>query len=111
MMQKFEEIQKLGKENLEAVTAAFGTQQKSVQAIATEVADYSKKALEAGSAAVEKLAGVKTFDKAIEVQTEFAKSAYEGYVAHATKVGELVTEMAKEAFKPLEGVIAKASGK
>jgi hypothetical protein len=107
MMQKFEEFQKLGKDNLDAISAAFSTQQKSAQAIATEVADYSKKALEAGSAAVEKLAGVKTFDKAIELQTEFAKSAYEGYVAHATKVGELVTEMTKEAFKPLEGVIAK----
>jgi phasin family protein len=107
-MQAFEDFQKLGKENLDAAVKAFGTQQKGVQAIATEVADYSKKALEAGSAAVEKLAGVKTLDKAIELQTEFAKSAYEGYVAHATKVGELVTELAKESFKPLEGMMNKA---
>ena len=111
MMQKIEEFQKLGKDNLEAMTAAFTTQQKGAQAIASEVADYSKKALEAGSAAVEKLAAVKTLDKAIELQSEFAKSAYEGYVAHATKVGELFTAMAKDAFKPLEGVIAKAQGK
>jgi hypothetical protein len=111
MIQAFEDIQKYGKDNLDLAVKAFGTQQKSVQAIATEVADYSKKAIEAGSATFEKLAGVKTLDKAIEIQSDFAKSAYEGYVAHATKVGELVTELAKESFKPLEGVIAKVQGK
>lgn len=111
MINAFEDIQKFGKENLDNAVKAFGVQQKGVQAIATEVADYSKKAIEAGSATFEKLAGVKTLDKAIEIQSDFAKTAYEGYVAHATKVGELVTELAKETFKPLEGVIAKAQGK
>lgn len=111
MIQAFEDFQKFGKENFDLAVKAFGAQQKGVQAIATEVADYSKKAIEAGSATFEKLAGVKTLDKAIEIQSEFAKTAYEGYVAHATKVGELVTELAKESFKPLEGVIAKAQAK
>jgi hypothetical protein len=107
MIQAFEDIQKYGKDNLDLAMKAIGVQQKGVQAIATEVADYSKKAVEAGSAQFEKLLGVKTLDKAIELQAEFAKGAYEGYVAHATKVGELVTELAKEAAKPLETVFAK----
>ena len=111
MINAFEDIQKFGKENLDTAVKAFGVQQKGVQAIALEVADYSKKAVEAGSAQFEKLAGVKTLDKAIELQTDFAKSAYEGYVAHATKVGELFTELAKEAAKPLEGFIAKVQAK
>lgn len=111
MMQAFEDFQKFGKDNLDLAVKAFGAQQKGVQAIATEVADYSKKAIEAGSATFEKLAGVKTLDKAIEIQSDFAKSAYEGYVAHATKVGELVTELAKETFKPLEAALAKVQPK
>lgn len=111
MMNAFEDFQKIGKENLDNAVKTFGVQQKGVQAIATEVADYSKKAIEAASAQFEKLVGVKTLDKAIELQTDFAKTAYEGYVAHATKVGELVTELAKEAAKPLEGIIAKAQAK
>lgn len=111
MINAFEDIQKFGKENLDNAVKAFGAQQKSAQAIATEVADYSKKAIEAGSATFEKLAGVKTLDKAVEIQSDFAKTAYEGYVAHATKVGELFTAFAKETFKPLEGAIAKAQGK
>ena len=54
---------------------------------------------------------MKALDKAIEVQTEFAKSSYEGLVAHVTKVGELVTDAAKEAAKPIEAAFAKAQGK
>jgi hypothetical protein len=111
MTNVFEDIQKFGKENLDLAVKAFGAQQKSVQAIATEVADYSKKAIEASSAQFEKLVGVKTLDKAIELQTDFAKTAYEGYVAHATKVGELVTELAKETAKPFEGIVAKTAAK
>ncbi|WP_150287717.1 phasin family protein [Rhabdaerophilum calidifontis] len=111
MMQAFEDFQKFGKENLDLAVKAFGAQQKGVQAIATEVADYSKKAIEAGSATFEKLAGVKTLDKAIEIQSDYAKSAYEGFVAHATKVGELVNELAKESFKPLEAAFSKVQAK
>ena len=109
MINAFEDIQKLGKENMDTVVKAFGVQQKGVQAIATEVADFSKKAIETGTATFEKLLGVKTLDKAIEIQTDYAKTAYEGYVAHATKVGELVTELAKEAAKPFEGALAKVA--
>ena len=111
MIQAFEDFQKYGKDNLDAAVKAFGVQQKGVQAIATEFADYSKKAIEAGSSTFEKLAGVKTLDKAIEIQTDYAKTAYEGFVAPATKDGDLVTELANESYKPLEGALAKVQGK
>ena len=77
-------------------------------AIAVEVADYSKKAFEDGTAALEKMFGVKSFEKAIEVQTEYAKMAYEGLVAEATKIGELYADLAKETYKPFETLMAKA---
>ena len=64
---------------------------KSAQAIAAEIADYSKKSFEESTAALEKLFGVKSIEKAIELQTEYAKTAYEGFVAEATKIGEMYT--------------------
>ena len=45
----------------------------------------------------------------MEVQTEYAKSAYEGLVAQATKMGELYTDLAKEAYKPFEGMVPAAT--
>jgi hypothetical protein len=109
MIEKFEEFQKLGKDNAELAAQSFATFQKGAQAIAVEVADYSKKSFEEGSAAFEKLLGVKSLDKAIEVQTSYFKNAYEGFVAQATKLGTLYSDVAKDTYKPYEGVIAKAT--
>jgi phasin family protein len=108
MMQQFEGLQKAGKENVDAALKSFGVASKGVQAIATESTDFAKKSFEQGTAAFEKLAGVKTLDKAIELQTEFAKTAFEGFVAQTTKMGELYAALAKDAYKPFEGIVAKA---
>ncbi|MCA0423967.1 MAG: phasin family protein [Proteobacteria bacterium] len=110
-MFKFEDFQKFGQDGSENVQKAFAASQKSAQAIFAEVQDYSKKSVEAGQAHFEKLLGVKALDKAIELQTSFAKSSYEGFVAHATKLGELYTNAAKEAAKPFEAAVAKAQAK
>ena len=107
MLKNFEDFQKLGKDNVDVCMKQLGTVSKGWQAIATEFADYSKKSFEDGSAAVEKLLGAKSLDKAIEIQTEYAKTAYEGFVAQATKIGELYADFAKETYKPFESYVAK----
>jgi hypothetical protein len=109
MLKNFEDIQKLGKENVDTCMKQFGTVSKGWQTIATEFADYSKKSFEEGSAALEKLLGAKSLEKAIEVQSDYVKTAYEGFVAEATKIGELYTDLAKETYKPLEGILAKVT--
>ncbi len=108
MVKNFEDLQQVGKDNVDVALKAFGALSKGTQAIAVEFVDYSKKAFEEGTAAMEKLFGVKSLDKAFEVQTEYAKSAYEGFVAEATKIGELYADCAKQAYKPYEGLFAKA---
>ena len=111
MFAQYEDFQKFGKQGMDAALKNFGTMSKGFQAIATEVADYSKKQFEANSAAFEKLVGVKTLDKAVEVQADFAKQAFEGFVAHSTKVGQLISNLAKDAAKPVETAVAQATAK
>jgi hypothetical protein len=108
MVKDFAELQAAGKESVETAMKSAETMSKGAQAIAVEVADYSKKAFEDGTAALEKLFGVKSLEKAIELQSEYAKSSYEGFVAKATKIGELYTDLAKEGYKPFEAMMAKA---
>jgi hypothetical protein len=109
MFNQFEDFQKLGKDNVDAAVKSIGTATKNVQALATETADYSKKAFEHSSAVVEKLVGAKSMDKAIEIQSAYFKEAYEGFVAYASKVSELATVIAKDSMKPYESMIAKAT--
>jgi hypothetical protein len=99
-MVKLEEIQQYGKEHLETV-------QNSLQSIAGAYGDYTKKSFEDTKSFVEKLSGVRSLDKAVEVQTEYAKSAYETFVAESQKIAGLYTDLAKQTFKPLEGLVRK----
>ena len=95
------DMQRLGSSRFEAINTANGSMVKALQAIETERMDYSKKSFEKGGALVEKLFGVKTFAEAVRLQSDFAKSAYEDFVAEATKIGEMYSSLAKEAFKPI----------
>ena len=109
MVRNIDEVQQLGKDNMDATLKSFGALSKSLQTIAIEFADYSKRVFEQGTAASEKLLGAKSLDKAFEVQSDYLKSSYEGFVAQATKLGELYADLAKEAYKPFESAISKAS--
>jgi hypothetical protein len=64
-------------------------------------------ALEDHTAATERLMGAKSLEKASEVQSGYVKMAFEGFVAHATKIGKLYADLAKELYKPIEGVIGR----
>jgi hypothetical protein len=111
MFSQFEEIQKIGKTNVEAAVKNLGATTKNVQTLATETADYSKKAFQDQSALVEKLVAAKSLDKVFEIQTAYSKSAYDGFVSYATKVGEIVGTITKDAVKPYEVALTKATGK
>jgi phasin family protein len=106
-MVKVEDIQQYGKEHFDTVVASAATLQTGFQAIASAYGDYTKKSFEDTKAFAEKLSGVKSLDKAIEVQTEYAKSAYETFVAESQKIAGLYSDLAKQTFKPLEGMVAK----
>lgn len=111
MMNQFDDFQKLGKDNMDAAMKAFGSFSMGAQQIAVESADYAKKSFEHSTATLEKLVGAKTLDKAIEIQTDYVKSAYEGFVAQSTKMGELYANLMKDAMKPVEAMMAKPLAK
>jgi hypothetical protein len=90
MVNNVEDLQNLGKDNV-------------------EIADYSKKSFENGTAAMEKLLGAKSVDKAMEVQSNYLKSAYEDFVAEATKLSELYIDLASQAYKPFEGAAKRSA--
>jgi hypothetical protein len=109
MMFKVEDIQSYGKEQYETAVATATGVQNGLSAIASAYGDYTKKTYEDTKSFVEKLSGVKSLDKVLEAQSEFAKSSYETFVADAQKIAGLYGDLAKQAFKPLEGIVSKFS--
>ena len=108
MMQSFDDAGKYGQEFIDSGTRSLASLQDGLQSIASAAADYSKKTVESSSAGFEKLAGAKSMEMAIEIQTEFARQAYEGFVGQATRMSGLYAEVAKEAYKPFESIVIKA---
>lgn len=107
MNKAFEDIQATSKEGFEVCVTSATVLSKGMQDIATETAEFSAKSFEKGTAAVETLMAAKTFDKVIEAQQGIAKQAYEDFIGQMTKVGEMYTASATEAFKPVEAQLAK----
>ncbi|MCB1490815.1 MAG: phasin family protein [Rhodobiaceae bacterium] len=108
-MYAIEDFQKFGKDNMDLAVGNLDKLSKSMQAIATEMTDYSRKSFEDSSSAFEKMLAAKSLDKAIEVQSDYAKATFDGFVSQMTKIGEMYTDMAKDAYKPFESMTTKFS--
>ena len=79
----------------------------SIATIANAYGAYTGKSLEQTWAFLEKLAAVRSLDKAFEVQTEFAKQAFETLFAESRKIHELYSELARQRVVHLEGFVAR----
>lgn len=108
MLQSFEEANKFSKEFVDRGLKSFAAVSKSAQAIAVEAGEYTKRSVETGTAALEQVMSSGSLERALEIQSDYAKQTYEGFVAEATRLGELYADLAKEAYKPFENVVAKA---
>jgi hypothetical protein len=102
MINNFQDFQKLGQGNMDAAMKAIGDWNKGWQAIAAEMSDYSRRAFEDGTSTFEKLASAKSLEQAFEIQSSYAKRAYDDYMHQMTKMGSMYTNLAKDAYKPVE---------
>lgn len=102
-----ESLPGFSKDSMDAAMKSLGAVSQSVQAIAAETADFSKKSFEHGAETLEKLLGAKSLDKAVELQSDYLKTSYESFVAQSQRLSELYTDLAKQVFKPLEGFAGK----
>jgi phasin family protein len=109
MIRNIEEVQTFGKESFEAALASATALGNGFQAVASEVADYSRKSFEQGAQAWEKVVAAKSIDKAIEIQQGYAKAAYEAHVSQLNKLGEIWVSTAKAAYRPFEARIAQVA--
>jgi phasin family protein len=92
-----------GKETAEAVMKSATVAGKGVETINNELYSFSKQSIEDSVAATKAVMGSKSVHEAFEFQTDFAKSAFEAYVAEMSKISELATAATKDTFAPFKG--------
>lgn len=102
MMKPFDEFQKLSQGNVDAAMKMWGDWSKGWQAIAAESTDYWKRSFEESTQTMEKLMSARSMEQAFEIQSSYAKRAYEDYMHQMQKISGMYTEFAKDAYRPLE---------
>ena len=89
------------KKNLEAVVASVTAATKGAETLGAQAMAYSKKSMEDHVAAAKSLSGAKSVQEVVELQTAYAKSAMEFYIAEMNKASETVAASVKASFLPL----------
>jgi hypothetical protein len=97
---RFDDFQKFGPVNIEAITRSSSSLAKSWQTFAAETTDCAKKSFDNGSDFFGKLLGAKSFGEILEIGSEYAKASSDRLVDYVTKVCELYSNVAKDAFRP-----------
>ena len=100
----YEDASKMTKEAMDNALRSMSAMTKGFQQIATETSEFTKRSYEQQTAMVEQLMQARTLDKSLELQSEYARTAYQNWVGQATRMGELYADIAKEAYKPFERV-------
>ena len=105
MPTNMQDLQKLSQVNVEGTMKAVTEFQKGMQTIATELTNYTKRSFEDSTQTFEKLMSVKSLDQVFEIQSNYAKRAYDEYMQQMSKIGGLYTNFAKEAYKPVTSAL------
>ena len=89
------------KKNLEAVVASATASAKGAEALGAQAMAFSKANFDTQVSAAKSLAGAKSVQEVVELQTSFAKTALETYMAEFAKMSDTVSASVKESMKPL----------
>jgi phasin family protein len=100
-MAAFGEMNSYSKKNLEAVVASVTAATKGAETLGARAIAFSKKSMEDQVAAAKSLSSAKSLQEVVELQTTFAKSAFETYIAEINKMGETVAASVKESISPI----------
>jgi hypothetical protein len=104
MNQQINTVQKFGQDSFDATVKALDVASTGTKAIVVDTADYAKSSFEQSAATFQKLLVVKSLGQAIEIQTDYVKSAYAGFVAQSTKARELYTKLAQDSLAPFNAL-------
>lgn len=99
--QNYDDLAGFNKQTLEAVIASSNAVAKGVEDLGQEIAAYAQQAAEKNIAAAQKLFAVKNVQDAMDLQAEWVKTAFDGFVAESAKLQDMSMQLGTRASAPL----------
>jgi phasin family protein len=107
MQKAVDDFQRMGQGNYAAMVRSYGELNKGLQAIAARWAEFSKRSFDDAARAWEQIIRAKSFERAMEIQSDYAKNAYDRWMAEMSKIGEIYSSTASDVYKPVEKAMEK----
>lgn len=104
----FDQVSDFNRENVEAVIVSSNIVAKGFEVVGKEFAAYAQKAADANMAAAKMLSTAKNPQELMDMQTEWAKTAFDGFVAESTKLQDISVKVSNQASQPISERINKA---
>ena len=98
----FAEFAGFGRENFDAFVKASTIAAQGYGAIGQRWVDFARASLEKGIEASRAVATAKSVKDAVELQSDFARTALDRYVRETTKLSELGAKTTTEALAPIQ---------
>jgi len=110
-MKSVDEMAHMARGNVEAMLASSRAATQGIEAIARDVADFSRKTFEETTAAARAMATVKTPNELMALQNDFAKTQFDAAVAQMSKLSETMVKLMGEVFEPMQARATVATDK
>lgn len=89
------------KDTVDAVIESASVAGRSLEELNANSVAYAKTAMEEGVAVTKAVSSARSVQEVLEIQTDYAKSSMDAYLAELNKTSELFAGLVKETVKPL----------
>jgi phasin family protein len=95
------QLNDVSKRNLEAVVASVSAATRGAEALGAQAMSYGKSSMEQSAEAARALSAAKSVQEAVELQTNYARTALETYLSEMNRMSETVAAAVKDSLAPL----------
>lgn len=106
-----EEMTEFTKGNVEAIVASSRVAAKGAEQLTREAAEFGRKRVETATATMKSFASAKSPTEVFQLQSDYARGAFDAMVAESSKMSEAWLKVASEAFEPITNRYAVAADK
>lgn len=107
----FEDMNEFNKGNVEAIVESSRVAAKAAEQLGQQAAETARKNFENATQAMKSFASVKTPTEFFQLQSDYARSAFDQLIAETSKNSETILKLAGDVFQPISNRFAVAAEK
>jgi phasin family protein len=100
-MTGYSQFAEFNRQAIDAWLESTNIASKGIETLNSETVAFSKQSFEDGVAAAKAALGARNVQELLEIQSDFAKVAFDSYLGQVNRFSDLVAETTKEAVAPL----------